>query len=425
MEATEYRVNNLIYAAGKDLFNTIRTCIELKEPVDAVALRKAADSAITRYPYFSVKLVKKDESYVMLHNDAPLTVLPRGEAIPLGGHESGGHLLALAYDGNLLYIDTSHFLTDGNGKFPFIKTLLYCYLHILHPDDAFDTAGIALPGSDIPADEAEDDPFPDEPVPTVPLGSNARPKEAFQLEDQPKGYESRENWTSFRLKIKQKDMMKYASSVDGSPATFIASIMYRVISDLYPDRKLPIVCGMQHQYRKALGKPFSHLCHVNIIPIVYSEKMRGKSIELLNTMARGTIIIRGDDANDLISVNEHVMNEKKIKDLPLAQKHSCMKAFLLNGIGKNTFEVSYTGRVPFCGLDRYISDFTPIIDMRLSGGISIEIFSLGEHFCVNIMQRTEDGRYTARFIETLAEFGINCESSAPRHFEINDFILPE
>ena len=184
--------------------------------------------------------------------------------------------------------------------------------------------------------------------------------------------------------------------------------MYRVISDLYPDRKLPIVCGMQHQYRKALRKPFSHLCHVNIIPIAYPDKMRGKSIELLNTMARGKIIIRGDDANDLLSVNAHIMNE-----------------FLLNSIGKNTFEVSYTGRVPFCGLDKYISDFTPIIDLRLSGGLSIEIFSLGEDFCVNIMQRNADGRYTDRFIEMLAEIGIKCEPSAPRHFEINDFVLPE
>ena len=198
----EYKVNNLIYAAGKDLFNTIRTCIEMKEPVDAGALRKAADSAITRYPYFSVKLIRKGEAYVMLPNDAPLPISSGGRAIPLGGPESGGHLLALAYDNNLLYIDTSHFLTDGNGKFPFIKTLLYCYLHILHPDEAFDTAGIALPGSDIPTDEAEDDPFPDEPVQTVPIGSNARPDEAFQLADQPQGYESREQWTSFRLKIK-------------------------------------------------------------------------------------------------------------------------------------------------------------------------------------------------------------------------------
>lgn len=49
----EYRVNNLIYAAEKDLHNTIRTIFEMTEPVNGDMLRDAADLAITRYPYFS------------------------------------------------------------------------------------------------------------------------------------------------------------------------------------------------------------------------------------------------------------------------------------------------------------------------------------------------------------------------------------
>ena len=55
----EYRVNNLIYAAEKDLHNTIRTIFEMTEPVNVDMLRGAADLAITRYPYFSVKLVRR------------------------------------------------------------------------------------------------------------------------------------------------------------------------------------------------------------------------------------------------------------------------------------------------------------------------------------------------------------------------------
>ena len=420
----EYRVNNLIYAAGDELNNTIRTRIKMTEPIDPDALRKAVDTAIERYPYFSVKLIRKGEEYVLAHNDAPLPITPSGKAIPLGSGESSLHLFAIAYDNDLIYIDTSHFLTDGNGLFPFIKTLLYCYLHILHPEEEFDTANIALPGSDISTDEADDYPFPEEIVKTMPLGSDKRPEDVFMLAEQPKGYESRNKWTSFRLKIKQKEMMRYASSVDGSPSTFIASVMYRAIADIHPETKLPIVCGMQHQYRKALGKSFSHLCHVNILPIAYQEKMRSRDIELLNTMARGTVIIRADDANDLVSVNKHIENERKIKDFTLSQKHKFMKEFLLDEIGKNTFEVSYTGRVSFCGLDKYITDFTPVLDMSLSGGISIEIFSIQDDFCVNIMQRNDDVRYTKRFVELLADKGIECIADRPEHFEINNFVLP-
>lgn len=424
-ETQTWRVNPLIYAAGKGLHNTIRTRIALTEPVDAGALRQAADSAITRYPYFSVRLVREGETYALAYNDEPLTITPGGRAVPLGGAESGYHLFALAYDGPVLYIDTSHFLTDGNGKFPFIKTLLYCYLHILHPDAVFDTAGIALPGSDIPPAEAEDDPFPARPFPEEPLGTVRRPENVFLPEGQPAGYESRDQWTSFRIRIPQKEMMRYASTVDGSPATFIASVMYRVLDETRTNHSLPIVCGMQHQYRKALGKPYSHLCHVNVYPIVYTDRMRGRSIELLNVMARGTTILCTDDANDRLTVNAHLRNKEAIRGMALEAKHDYMRNALLSGIGRNTFEVSYTGRVPFCGLERYITDFTPILDMSLSGGISVEIFSLGENFCVNLMQRNRDRRYADRFAAILAEYGIHCDMDDPEHFEINDFVLPQ
>jgi len=420
-----WKVNNLIYAGGNGLHNTARLRIAMSEPVDPRALRTAADEAITRYPFFAVRLVRRGEEYVFTPNSSPLAVSPGGRAVALGSAESNYHLFALAYDGNFLSVDFSHFISDGAGSFPFVKTLLYCYLRILHPEAEFDLKGIQLPGSEIPAAEADDDPFPAAPVPTEGLGPAGAPVDAFLPEDQPAGYESRDRWTSFRVRCPQKDMMKYASGVDGSPATFIASVMYRAIDACHPDRSRPIICGMQHQYRKALGNPLSHLCHVNIIPIVYSARMRGKSLELLNTMARGTTLLRADIANDLLSVNAHIENEARIKGMSLAEKKAYMRDFLLRRIGRNTFEASYTGRMDFSGLDRYITDFTPFLDLSLSGGISIEIFSVSGQFSVNIMQRNQDRQYVDRFVALLEECGIACETDDPEHFEICDFVLPE
>ena len=56
-------------------------------------------------------------------------------------------------------------------------------------------------------------------------------------------------------------------------------------------------------------------------------------------MTRGTTIIRTDDANDLLVVNAHIQNEKKIQGLSLKEKHDYMRDYLIEGIGKNTFEV--------------------------------------------------------------------------------------
>jgi len=420
-----WKVNNLLYAAGPELVNTIRIGITLTEPVDEQALRLALSKAAQRYPYFAVRLSRRGEEYVMEPNDLPFVVSPDGNTVTLGSAESNFHIFTFAYEGCRIYLDTSHFFTDGNGMFPFLKTLLYYYLQTVHPDVALETGGIALAGSEIPAAEAEDDPYPPEPYPEQPLGTLARPAAVFQTNDQPQGYENADGWTSFRFRIRQKDMMAFVSSVDGSPATFIASLIYKAIADAHPETELPLVCGMQHQFRQALGAPLSHMCHVNIVPIVYPARLRGRDVEQLNTIARGSLILRADDANDLLTVNAHIRNEKRIRGMKLAEKHQYMRQVILDGIGVNTFDVSYTGRVPWSGLDRYISDVAPYFDLTLSGGLSVEIFSVGESFSINIMQRSPMTKYVERFSALLRECGVEYAAEPPEHFALCPFQLPE
>ncbi len=420
------KVNNLLYAAGPELVNTIRMELEMTEPVDPQALSGALACAAARFPYFAVTPVRRGSEYLLAPNARPFVVSPRGGTVTLGAPESNGHLFAFAYDGCRLYMDTTHFLTDGNGLFPFLKSILYYYLRALHPDTAFDTAGIALAGSAVPEDEADDDPYPAAPLPTAPLGDPfERPAALFRLPDQPEGYENACGWTSFRFRVRQKDMMAYVSGVDGSPASFVAALLYLAVSDCHPENHLPLVCGMQHQFRQALGRPRSHMCHVNVIPMVYPDTLRGRDIERLNTISRGALILRADPANDVLTVNAHVRNEALIRGMPLPEKRAFMRRALLDGIGENTYEVSYTGRVAWCGLDRYVRSVVPYFDLTLSGGLSAEIFSVNDVFCVNLMQRSRDPRYAARFAARLRASGIDCEADAPEHFSLCGFCLPD
>ena len=420
-----WKVNNLLYAAGPELRNTIRMGIDFTEPVHPEALQAALEKAAIRFPYFAVRLAKCGEAYCFEPNALPFVLSPHGRTVTLGTQESNHHLMAFAYDGCRLFYDLSHFITDGNGMFPFMKTLIYYYLHTLHPEEDFDTANIALAGSPIPDGEADDDPYPTELLPEAPLGERSRPAEIFLLPDQPPGYEGAEHWTGFPFRIAQKELMAFASGVDGSPASVIASLLFQAISDLHPENRLPLVCGMQHQFRGALGRPRSHLCHVNIVPMVYPDRMRGKSLEALNTVSRGMLILRADDANDVLTVNQHIRNEKRIRDMTLPEKHEYMRSVVLEGIGRNTFEVSYTGRVDWCGLDRYIAGVLPYFDISLSGGLSVEIFSVGSAFSILIMLRSGNGRYAERFAERLAGNGIHYSMEAPEHFELCGFQLPE
>jgi len=419
------KVNNLMYAAGPGMLGTIRTGIELAEPVDRQALEQAVRKAAERFPYFAVKMARRGQEYVLEPNGRPFVISPEGRCATLGTEESNGHMFAFAFDGNRIYADTSHFITDGVGKFPFIKTVLYYYLSAMHPDETFDTQTIVLAGSGVPEAEAEDDPYPPELLPETPAGGSARPEKVFKLPDQPEGYEHADEWTSLVFRISQKDMMAYASSLDGSPATFIASLMYKAITECHPDNRLPVVCGMQHQFRKALKKPFSHQCHVNVAPIVYPDRLRNRDVELLNTIARGSLIIRADDANDVLTINRHIRNEQAIRGMTIEEKRGYMRREILDGIGENTFEVSYTGRVPWSGLDKYITNVVPYFDMTLSGGLSIEIFSVRDVFSVNIMQRNGDRKYAERFAVLLKEFGISFEADEAERFGLCGFRVPE
>lgn len=419
----QYKVDHLLYAAGAGIRNTIRTGITLTEPVDGSVLRETVDIISSRFPYFMVRLKREGEELFYVPNNEPIVITNDEHPVKLNSEESNYHLISFSYKDNTLFVDTSHFLTDGVAQFPLVKLLLYTYLHIRHPEEEFDTEGIPMPGDFIHPDEASHDPYPDEPVEVMALGRTKRPEKVFKLEDQPQGYDHMDDWTSYFLRIPQKEMMSYASGVDGSPASFIASVLYRAIIDLHPENHLPVVCGMQHQFRKALGNFRSHSSHVIIIPIIYPDWVREKDVSFLNTLGRGAVILASDDENDKLDINHHIENANKIQDMTFEQKCEFIAEKVINGIGENTFEISYVGRVMWGGLDKYIKRFSPVIDVTLSGGISVEIFSLGEYFELNIMQRKEDDRYVKRFKEILAENGISCLEDPKEHFEVPEFEL--
>ncbi|MBQ6360293.1 MAG: hypothetical protein IJJ25_04010 [Lachnospiraceae bacterium] len=418
------RPNNLFYAVREDLWNTIRLEIKLTEPVEAAALEQAAALTASRFPYFAVKLVRDGEHFILEQNDAPFVITHDIRPVRLNSAQSGQHLISFAWEGDLLFIDTTHFMMDGQSMFPFLQTLLYCYLKILHPEAVFDESRIALPGSEIPAEELDDDPYPDSPVPVEPFPVRKRPGEILKLAGQPKEYDNMKHWTSFILRVRQRELMNYVSGVDGSPASFAASMMCRAMQELYPENSLPIVCGMQHQFRGALGKLRSHLCHVNIVPIVYPDSLRTAPIDRLNTIGRGTLILQADDEHDLLTVNAHIRNEQAVRDMTLSEKQDYMRRVLLDGIGNNTFEVSYTGRVNWAGLDRYISYVAPCLDLTLSGGVSVEIFSCADDFMINIMQRNEDHGIITEIRKLFKENGIACMIEKAGHFEIAEFEMP-
>ena len=100
----------------------------LSEPVDGHILQEATEELRERFPYFYVKPVIENQVLTVASNPLPIAVRNTWAPSFLCSKEVNYHLIAFKYEGNRLMLETSHILTDGSGIFPYVKSVLYCYL---------------------------------------------------------------------------------------------------------------------------------------------------------------------------------------------------------------------------------------------------------------------------------------------------------
>lgn len=116
------------------LSNTnIRFALELTEDINGEILSEAANEAIRRYPYFSVRIKIRNGSYIFIPNTLPVVVMKtKTPSAPLGSKEVNYHLNYIDYTDDTIYFNISHSITDAAGYIPFIKSVLYQYLIRIH-----------------------------------------------------------------------------------------------------------------------------------------------------------------------------------------------------------------------------------------------------------------------------------------------------
>lgn len=181
--------------------------------------------------------------------------------------------MAFARTDRTLFVDISYFICDGNGLAPIVKTLVYYYVEKRYDANDIDTECIRLVTDEIKEDEYHY-PFPDAPIPN----ENA-------LELKPKEYDlflfgdelfDSEGSYAYNMKIKQKELMKYAKSNDGSPVSFVSVMLFKAMMELCPDTEKDIVFQIPHEYRKVLGRPLSHDCLARVFKAKLSAKDKNK-----------------------------------------------------------------------------------------------------------------------------------------------------
>jgi hypothetical protein len=357
-----------------------------------------------RYPYFSVSPQKTKESLELLFNEAPVPVFNDGRCVVLGTKESNGHLLAFGCEGRRIILHASHYIADGMGIAPLLMSVLYLYVFEKYGAEGLNPKWILMPDDPV-SDEEYAYPFPEEPF--LKGSSEAEEKictSAYSLD--PSAFD-KQGLYAYHLRIPQIAMMDVANPSDGSPVSFLSVMLFRALCTLDKEMEKSVIAHVQHQYRAALKAPLNRHSLVSYIPVELSPKIKGRRVEMQNTIIRGQIILGSEAEDDLRSVDRLVSVFSKANCKKLSEKQLAMQRYIESSIQPKTFGISYVGKMNWYGMEQYVEDLHAYIGEKATPNmLLIEVMTVGEDFSINFMQSGRGRRYVDAFIEELRRFNI-------------------
>ena len=398
----KFNPNPLLYGASMDFFSTFRLAIRMKDTVDYDLLSRSAENAMVRYPYFCVFPEREEENLVLRYNSRPVPVFPDDRTVKLGSEDSRGHLISFGCKDNTIFIDCSHYIADGMGVDPLMKSLLYLYVSERYGAEGLQTERIRMPDSPV-CDGEHVYPFPDSAINTGEFCTLPKePEEAYGLD--PAAFDS-EGLYAYHLHVPQKEMMAKASSSDGSPVSFLSVLLYRALHRLDPSIEKNVVAHVQHQYRAVLRAPMSHHSLVNYISVTMPPRLNKWDVEKQNTVVRGQVILKGGKDADIASVNRLI--EAFPGESSFADKTEAMARYAEKSIIGKTFGISYVGKMDWCGLERYVEDLHAYIgEKHTKNMLLIEVMTVGEDFSLTFMQSGRGEKYLHAFMEEIRSLQI-------------------
>ena len=391
----KFKPNPLLYGANKDFFSAFRLAIRMKDTVDYDLLCRSVEKAMVRYPYFCVSPEREGENIVLRYNSRPLPVFSDDRTVTLGSAESRGHLISFGCKDNTVFIDCSHYIADGMGVDPLMKSLLYLYASERYGTEGLAVERIRMPDSPI-CDGEHAYPFPDRAIDAdEPCILPSIPEEAYGLD--PVAFDD-EGLYAYHLHIPQKAMMAKASSSDGSPVSFLSVLLYRALHRLDGNIDKPIVAHV-------LRAPMSHHSLVNYIPVTMPPRLNKWNVEKQNTVVRGQVILKGGKDADIASVNRLI--EAFLNESSFTEKREAMARYAKKSILGKTFGISYVGKMDWCGLERYVDDLHAYIgEKHTKNMLLIEVMTVGDDFSLTFMQSGRGEKYLHAFMEEIRSLQI-------------------
>ncbi len=417
-----YYYDPMFYIASEKMPFTIRIEVRLKNmQADGDILARAADLAIRRYPYFSVKVEKRDGELIAVPNPEPLPVYPGPQVYPLGGSEVRGHLAAISYEKELICFYMSHVIADGCGLFPFIKTVLYYYLcEALNSE--LDPKGIRLAGEPLYEDEPGN-PFPEEKMASAAPLYECSEADYFRLKDG--GLVNDSVPTVYRFSLGEAELMNFSHDHDGSPCALLSSLMVKAIHTLHPEEKKDIVSAVSFNLRPGLGNRHSYRMLCSALKLRYPEKTHGWEIKKLCTCSRGMVTLQSQEENVLYYARNMKERMEKLLMIPdIEEKKRIMGELALKDSVSNTFSISYVGKQDLGCLTPCIESIYNLTDGSTFETLFIEVSAVNGCFYISFLQGFSSDVYYRAFLQELTRAGLHYTEGTASPMNTPKMILP-
>lgn len=373
--------------------------LRLREKVSGSFLNQALLSALPRYPYFNTRLIELDGDFYIVQNPQSMVARRTRELARLGHVSCGGHLVDITYYDRSIFFSFHHALCDGRGIKPFIETLMYCYFRLKHVVTAV-PANVRLAGEPLLPGET-DDPFERRCDFDESRAFETVERDGFALPERGPS----ESGTDYRyeLTVPRDAYMAACASCGATPVILLSLVMSRGIARLYPEWDKPITAHIAADMREALDMPNTYKNCVHTPALPYTRELAGKTAREQAAEFRRLLNLRRDrdycrrQANGFIGLFDRLDERGSYE-----AKREMMGFF--EGMGLNTYVVSYLGQFNFGDGAKYVSE----AHLYNSGtsGLGINMLCAGERFRLDFKQSFPSDKYVLAFTAGLEELGV-------------------
>ena len=391
----------MLFLSTPDHPNTMGALVVLKEEVDGELLRDVIEDLRQRFPYFYVQAVVRENDVFPESNALPMTVRNTWSPIRLNSEESNYHLAAWKHKGNRVAFEISHYLTDGAGVLPYVKSALYLYLS-RKTGQTFDPAGFRLPGDVIPESEIGN-PFSGLNIDGAeePLYVRKTVKDFYRLN---KGTE--QDASVFCIKLSEAQLMQYCRDFDGSPNAFLSVMLARAIRRYDPASEKTISATVAIDHKAILGNHDNYRLFANVVELDFPKDRSLDDLMKSCTVVRGQMILQTQPENSLWAMKQRKVLFAKLEQVPLDVKTGMMAQAA--GEKRWSFCVSYANSRTFGPLDPHIEEVYLLASPDVMD-VGCEITCINHNFFVAFIQSFSSEAFLNVFLDELKSIGINYE----------------